>query len=126
MNNSTNALNWFEIPASNINRSKEFYEMIFSIEMPINEMHNSVMAFFPWESGSGKATGALVQSEMHKPSKEGSIIYLNANPNLDPILKRVEKAGGKILVPKMDIGEHGFIAFIEDTEGNKVGIHSQE
>ena len=126
MNNSTNALNWFEIPASNINRSKEFYETIFSIEMSINEMHNSIMAFFPWESGSGKATGAVVQSEMHVPSKEGSIIYLNANPNLDPVLERVEKAGGKVLVPKMNIGENGFIAFIEDTEGNKIGIHSQE
>ena len=126
MNNSTNALNWFEIPASNINRSKEFYENIFFIKMEINEMDNATMAFFPWESGSGKATGALVQSEMHKPSKEGTLVYLNANPNLDPVLKKVEKAGGKVLVPKMDIGEHGFIAFIEDTEGNKVGIHSQE
>lgn len=126
MNNSTNALNWFEIPAIDINRSKDFYQKIFNIDMPVTEMHNSLMAFFPGDSGSGKATGALVQSEMHKPSKEGSIIYLNANPNLDPVLEKVEKAGGKILVPKMDIGEHGFIAFIEDTEGNKVGIHSQE
>ncbi len=126
MNNSTNALNWFEIPAIDINRSKDFYQKIFNIDMPATEMHNSLMAFFPGDSGSGKATGALVQSEMHKPSKEGSIIYLNANPNLDLVLEKVEKAGGKILVPKMDIGEHGFIAFIEDTEGNKVGIHSQE
>lgn len=126
MNNSTNALNWFEIPAIDINRSKDFYQKIFNIDMPATEMHNSLMAFFPGDSGSGKATGALVQSEMHKPSKEGSIIYLNANPNLDPVLEKVEKAGGKISVPKMDIGEHGFIAFIEDTEGNKVGIHSQE
>lgn len=126
MNNSTNALNWFEIPAVDINRSKEFYQKIFSVEMPVTEMQDSIMAFFPGDSGSGKATGALVQSEMHKPSKEGSIIYLNANPNLDPVLEKVEKAGGKIMAPKMDIGEHGFIAFIEDTEGNKVGIHSQE
>ncbi len=126
MNNSTNALNWFEIPASDIKRSKKFYEEIFSIEMPLSEMPNALMAFFPGDSSSGKATGALVESDMHKPSNEGSIIYLNANPNLDPVLARVENAGGKILVPKMSIGEHGFIAFIEDTEGNKVGIHSQE
>lgn len=126
MNNSTNALNWFEIPASDIKRSKKFYEKVFSIEMPLSEMHNAMMAFFPGDSGSGKATGALVESEMHKPSNEGSIIYLNANPNLDPVLARVENAGGKILVPKMSIGEHGFVAFIEDPEGNKVGIHSQE
>jgi len=126
MNNSTNALNWFEIPATNILRAKEFYEMVFSIEMPVHEMYESKMAFFPYEPRSGKATGAIAQSDMHKPSKEGSIIYLNANPNMDPFVERVAKAGGKILVPKMGIGENGFIAFIEDTEGNKVGIHSEE
>lgn len=80
------------------------------------------MAFFPWTPSSGKATGSLVQSENHKPSMEGSLVYLNANPN--SVLARVEAAAGKVLAPKMSIGEHGNIAFIMDPEGNNVGIHS--
>ena len=126
MDSSTNSLNWFEIPALDIDRSRTFYETIFDIKMEPNEMNGSKMAFFPWVAGSGKATGSLVQSEMHKPSVDGSVIYLNANPSMDTLLTKVEAAGGKILAPKMSIGEHGNIAFILDTEGNKIGIHSEK
>ncbi len=124
MDNTTNSLNWFEIPATDIERGKKFYETIFDIEMDSQEMEGVKMAFFPWAEGNGKATGAVAQSENHKPSVEGSIIYLNANPAMDNVIARVEEAGGKVLAPKMSIGEHGNIAFIMDTEGNNVGIHS--
>lgn len=126
MDNTTNSLNWFEIPANDIERSKQFYESILNIEMESQEMEGTKMAFFPWTPGSGKATGALAQGENHKPSMEGTIIYINANPNMDNVLARVEEAGGKVLVPKMSIGENGNIAFIMDTEGNNIGIHSNE
>jgi predicted enzyme related to lactoylglutathione lyase len=39
-------------------------------------------------------------------------------------LAKVEKAGGKILMPKTAIGENGFIAHFADTEGNRVAFHS--
>ena len=126
MDQTTNSLNWFEIPASDINRSKKFYETIFQIEMQDMEMEDDKMAFFPWAPGSGKATGSLVQSGNHKPSMEGTKVYLNANPNMDAVIARVEEAGGKVLMPKTSIGEHGHIAFIMDTEGNNVGLHSTE
>ena len=126
MDNTTNALNWFEIPANDITRSKKFYETVFDITMQDMEMDDSKMAFFPWQEGSGKATGSLVQSPNHKPSMEGSIVYLNANPNMDGVLAKVEEAVGKVLMPKTSIGEHGHIAFIMDTEGNNIGIHSKD
>ncbi len=126
MDNTTNSLNWFEIPASDIERSKKFYQTIFDIEMEDNNMGEAKMAFFPWQGGSGKATGAVVQSPDHKPSTDGAVVYLNANPAMDNVLAKVEAAGGQVLMPKMSIGEHGNIAFIMDTEGNKVGIHSVE
>jgi len=126
MDNKSNSLNWFEIPALDIARSKKFYETIFGITMEDSEMGDNKMAFFPWETGSGKATGAVVQSPTHKPSMEGTIVYLNADPNMDPVLEKVEAAGGKTAVPKMSIGEHGNIAFFIDPEGNNIGLHSQE
>ncbi len=126
MDNTTNSLNWFELPALDINRSQKFYETIFDTKMEPMEMGDNKMAFFPWSPGNGKATGSLVQSPNHKPSMEGSIVYLNANPAMDNVIARVEAAGGKVLAPKMSIGEHGHIAFIMDTEGNNVGIHSIE
>jgi len=126
MDNTTNSLNWFEIPVNNIERGKKFYETIFDMKMEDQEMPETKMAFFPWSPGTGKATGALAQSENHKPSMEGTLVYLNANPNMDNVIARVKEAGGKVLAPKMSIGEHGNIAFIMDSEGNNIGIHSIE
>ena len=71
------------------------------------------------------ANGALAQSPMHKPSVEGVVIYLNANPDIDAVINRIEAAGGKILMPKMMIGKDiGSMAFFADTEGNKMGLHA--
>jgi len=38
------------------------------------EMDDSIMAFFPLEPGSGKAIGAVVQSNQLKPSMEGTLV----------------------------------------------------
>lgn len=126
MDDTTNAINWFEIPVLDMGRAKGFYETIFDIKLADVDMPEMKMAMFPYKPGSGKATGALAQSEMHKPGTEGSVLYMNANPNLSAVLDRVEAAGGKIARPKMGIGENGHIAFIMDTEGNLVGLHSVE
>ncbi len=60
-----------------------------------------------------------------KPSSDGALLYLNVNGRLDAVVDRIAQAGGEILVPKMDIGEPGFIALFRDTEGNVVGLHSE-
>ena len=126
MDGTTNALNWFEIPAVQIKRAKEFYENIFKIQLDEMEMPGMKMASFPYDPGSGKASGALVESEMHKPSMDGAVIYLNANPDMAPVLERIEKLGGKIVMPKTQIGEdYGYMAFFIDSEGNKMALHSQ-
>jgi predicted enzyme related to lactoylglutathione lyase len=71
-------------------------------------------------------SGALVQSENHIPSAEGVVLYLNANPDMSPVLERIAQEGGHIVLPKTLISpEIGFMAFFIDTEGNKVGLHSQ-
>ncbi len=127
MDATTNSLNWFEIPALDIKRAKKFYQDIFRIKMDEMEMMGMHMAFFPWKEGSGKANGGLCKSKMHKPSKtSGAVVYLNANPDLNTVLKRVEKAGGQVVMPKTDIGENGFMAFFIDSEGNRVGLHSNK
>jgi predicted enzyme related to lactoylglutathione lyase len=62
---------------------------------------------------------------MHKPSIDGVVIYLNANPDIDVVISRIEGAGGKILMPKIMISKDiGSMAFFADTEGNKIGLHA--
>ena len=124
MSSETNAINWFEIPAKDISRAKTFYESIFEIKMQEMEMPGMKYAMFPFDPMKAKVAGGLAQSPMHTPSSTGSIIYLNANPNLQNVLDRIENAGGKVTMPKTSIGQNGFMAFFIDSEGNIMALHS--
>lgn len=44
--------------------------------------------------------------------------------DLDGVISRIPGAGGAVIRPKFGIGEHGYIAIFQDTEGNVVGLHS--
>ena len=125
MNETVNILNWFEISVTDTTRAKKFYETIFSIKMETQEMMGMKMTMFPSADMNGIVSGALVEGPMHKPSAEGVVIYLNGNPDLAVALGKVENAGGKVVMPKTHITpEVGHMAFIIDTEGNKIGLHS--
>jgi predicted enzyme related to lactoylglutathione lyase len=127
MDTNTNALNWFEIPATDISRAQKFYESIFNIQMqPMGEMMGMKMAGFPAEMGNGKVSGAVVQGEHHKPGMDGPVVYLNADPSIDTVIGKIEEAGGKMIMPKMQISpEIGYMAFCVDTEGNRMALHAQ-
>ena len=125
MDSSANILNWFEISVNDIGRAKKFYETIFSIKLEEMDMMGMKMAMFPYEPMGGKLSGALVQSDMHKPSADGVKIYFNGNPDLDIPLSKVAAAGGTVVVPKGKISDDvGYMAFFIDTEGNAVALHS--
>lgn len=126
MQTNANVINWFEVPVTDFKRAKKFYETIFEIIIPEQKMGGYTMGFFPYQMGSGKLSGAIVQGEHRIPAKDGALIYFNANPDLGLPLGKIEKAGGKILVPKTQISpEIGFFAIFIDCEGNKLALHSQ-
>jgi predicted enzyme related to lactoylglutathione lyase len=126
MENNANTLNWFEIPASDIKRAKTFYENIFGIKMETPAtMMGMEMVMFP--GGQNKVSGAIVKSDMHKPSHDGTLVYLNANPaGMDAVLAKIPNAGGSVVMHKTMINEEiGFMGMFIDSEGNKVALHSQ-
>lgn len=90
------------------------------------EMDSFKMRMFPLENMMGVG-GALMHSpDFYKSSpSDGVLIYLNANPDVQNVLDKIEAAGGKIVVPKTQISpEHGFMAVFTDTENNRVALHS--
>jgi len=123
-----NALNWFEIPVSDFDRAKKFYETIFNYQMPENVMGPARMGFFLYDFPAGKVGGAIVYNpEFYTPSDNGALIYLNCQPDLQIVLDKVEAAGGKTLMPKTIVApDLGFWALIKDTEGNRIAFHSME
>ena len=116
-----NAINWFEIPVEDFGRAKKFYSTIFGVDMHEQMMGPHQMGFFPGEGVSG----AIVKADGYKPSMDGALIYLAAGEDLTGVMNKIEKAGGKVLQPKMKVtDEIGYIAVFTDTEGNKVALHS--
>ena len=119
-----NAANWFEIPVIDFERARIFYSRIFDYEMPHQEMGGALMGFLPFEMGKGVG-GAIILADTMHPSRDGPRVYLNGGDDLQPILDRVESAGGKVDTPKTLITEDiGYYAVFEDSEGNRVALHS--
>jgi uncharacterized protein len=121
------AISWFEIPSTDLNRAAKFYEAIFDVSLIPMDTPNIKMRMFPVEDPMTDIGGAVVNSGgFHTPSAtDGPLIYLNGNPDVQKVLDKVEKAGGKIIVPKTEISpDYGFMAVIIDTEGNRIGLHS--
>lgn len=123
MSDAANPVNWFEIPVTDMARAKGFYEQVLSVELTPMEMGPASMAMFPHNPTTPNAGGTLLKSEGYTPSHAGSMVYF-AVDDIEATLGRAAKKGGKTLVPKMAIGEHGFIGHFEDSEGNRIGLHS--
>ncbi len=119
-----NAVNWVEIPVKDFERGKKFYSTILGAE--INVMDHPTMKYGLLPCEQGGVGGGIVQGKGYEPSDEGTLVYLNGGDDLSNVLSKVEKAGGKILLPKTSIGQNGFMAHFLDTEGNKVALHSRK
>ena len=118
-----NLINWFEIPATDFSRAVSFYKAILDLKIKETEMFGTKMGFFPTDGKN--VSGAIVQGEDYKPSKDGIIAYLNGGNDLQNVLDKVENNNGKVIVPKTQISpEMGYFGMFIDTEGNKMAVHS--
>lgn len=120
-----NLVNWFEIPVRDLGRATKFYEKVFDRKLTPEEMGPYKMAFFPMEQGIQGASGALIQGETYEPSHKGTVVYFTVD-DIDAAMKEILANGGKTVLPKKSIGEYGFIAHFEDTEGNRLALHSMK
>lgn len=113
----------FEIPATEISRAVNFYQTILDIKIETMEMPEMQMGILPYEGQM--VTGVIIKAEGYKPSADGVTIYINGGDNLQVILDKIEKNGGKILTPKtLHADGSGFFALFIDSEGNKIGLNS--
>ena len=122
---SANPLVWFEIPANDLERAIAFYSAVFDIEMQPLDLGELRFGFFPMQEGAPNGAGALVQhSGMYWPSHEGTLVYFSVH-DIEAVLARVEAHGGRIFQHRKEVGSFGFVGFFEDSEGNRVGLHSR-
>lgn len=121
-----NMVGWFEIPVSDMDRAKTFYQEVFNIEIKVVDFGGILMGWFPFDEGKEGAAGTLIKQESYIPSQEGTLVYFMSD-DVQNELDRIESAGGKIYQPKTQISpEHGFMGVFIDTEGNRVALHSSK
>lgn len=120
------AISWFEIPTKDIDRAQRFYEAIFDMKMTPLDLPQLQMRLFPVEDPMNVGGALVFHKEFYQSSdKEGVLIYLNANPDVQIVLDRIEAAGGQVMVRKTEISpEYGHMAVFTDTEGNRIALHS--
>jgi predicted enzyme related to lactoylglutathione lyase len=113
----------FEISVEDFDRAKEFYEKILGIEITEMNILNTQIGMFPIKKYLN--WGCISKCDQHRPSKDGTLIYLNADNDLEGMLEKVKSAGGEILTPKTKLNDQlGFLTVFLDTEGNRIGLHS--
>ena len=92
-----NRVVWFEIPASDLGRATKFYETVLATSLKAETFGAHELRVFTHEDDA--ASGCLMKGPGLEPSKSGAVVFLNADPSLDAVLARVERAGGKIAAP---------------------------
>ncbi|HVY30158.1 MAG TPA: VOC family protein [Polyangiaceae bacterium] len=117
------AINWFELPTTDLDRAARFYEQVLGVSFKREHFAGTDMHMAVFQGEQESVRGALIADERRKPVADGTLVYLHA-PKLDESLSRIERAGGSVVMPKTDIGDPGFIALVRDTEGNVVGLHT--
>jgi predicted enzyme related to lactoylglutathione lyase len=108
-----------------LDRARKFYEKVFGYTLTSEEVSGYSMAFFPMEQGVPGAAGTLIKGETYTPSHAGTVVYFSVD-DIEEVLRRVNANGGSTVLPKKSIGQYGFIAHFEDTEGNRMAVHSMK
>lgn len=126
-----NPVVWFEIYVQDMQRAQAFYESVFQCKLePMKEPDGlapgTQMRFFPGDNmASYGANGMLVKMAGVPSGGGGSLVYFGCD-DCAAEQARAQAAGGQVMKPKLSIAPHGFIALVNDTEGNCIGLHSMQ
>lgn len=123
-----NAIGWFDIYVNDMDRAVDFYQAVFKQELEtIGDPTDPsvIMKSFPTDMAAYGAGGALVKREGAGPVTGGTIVYFGVE-DCATEEARVSEAGGKVMNPKMSIGEFGFVSVCMDSEGNLFGLSSMK
>lgn len=121
-----NLIGWVEIPVTDMDRAKNFYETVFDIKISVHDFEETLMGWFPAKQGKSGCSGSLIlKPEWYIPDyKKGVLIYFSC-ADVQNELDRIAALGGRILKPKTKISDEiGYMGLFHDLEGNRIGLHS--
>ena len=116
---------YFEIPVRDMDRAISFYSKTFDMTFERKEIDGNEMALFPYQPSGEGATGALAKGDSYEPSLKGTRVYFSTQ-DIDATLRNAISSGGRLIYPKTDTGDYGFVAEFEDSEGNCIALHMKK
>ena len=119
-----NAINWFEIPVTDIDKAASLYGRILGRPLRLEDAGGHPSAVFSYD-GKEAVSGSLI-ADPARPRGGGTVIYLDAPDGVDACLARATAGGAKAVLPVTSIGPNGWIALFADLDGNVVGLHSEQ
>ena len=115
---------FFELPADEPVRAREFYEKAFGWKVTSNPALRVQMLGTAPSDERGRATtrGAIngILSQ-RKNSDSATVITIDVE-DIDSAIERVKANGGRVVQMKQEIRGIGYAAYFKDTEGNKLGL----
>ena len=120
-----NPVGWFEIYVQDMERAKAFYESVFAGKLQKIESPGLEMWAFPMQENGFGVAGALVKMPGCPSGGNSTLVYFICDDCAIEARKAKEN-GGKIFKEKFEIGKYGFIALVNDSEGNMIGLHSMK
>lgn len=122
-----NAVGWFDIFVDDLDRAVAFYQTVLgrTLEPMGDPTGETQMMSFPADMSVYGAAGALTKSAHARPGIGGTIIYFCVEDCAEE-QGRVVEAGGQVVRPKFSIGEFGWVALCQDSEGNMFGLNSMK
>jgi len=105
----------FEIPADDVERARKFYTDLFGWRI---EKAEGMDYWLITTSGEKTVDGGMMKRQ---DPKQPITNYIDV-PSIDEYTARVEKLGGKIVVPKAAVPNYGYFAVCLDTEDNTFAL----
>ena len=118
-----NPVGWFEIYVQDMVRAKAFYESVFAACLERLDGPGIEMWAFPAQPDLPGAGGALVKVDGLVSGGNSTLVYFSCADCAEQAA-RASTSGGKVFKEKFSIGPYGFIALVNDTEDNLIGLHS--
>ncbi len=118
-----NPVGWFEIYVQDMPRARAFYEAVLGVTLEQLGMENPELWAFPAKPDQFGCGGALVHMPGIPSGGNSTLVYFSCD-DCDSEAKKAAQAGGMVIAPKFSVGQYGFVAIVQDTEGNRLGLHS--
>jgi uncharacterized protein len=115
---------YFQIPSDDIEKSKKFFNQLFGWEIYKSPESNTPKGMENWTviTTDDKGNRALGGGMSKRAMPQQQITNFIDVKSVDEYLSKVEKLGGKVVVPKTVVPGMGYYAVCVDTENNSFGI----